>query len=70
VVVGLTVIEFVVDELFAHEYVPPAGLGVAFIVADKPAQIVSEETVTVGIGLTVTTPVPVAIHPFKEYNTV
>jgi hypothetical protein len=32
--------------------VPPAGFGVAVIVVLCPAQIVEEETLTVGVGLT------------------
>jgi hypothetical protein len=60
----------VVDELVAQVYVPPAGFGVAVIVVVSPAQIVADETVTEGIGFTVTTPVPVVVHPLKEYNTV
>ena len=50
-----------------HKYVPPGEDGVAFSVALSPAQMVSELTVTVGAGLTVTVPVAVPLvgHPGK-----
>jgi hypothetical protein len=65
-VVGLTVIEAPVSPV-DQEYDPPVCEGVAVSVADSPEQIVKEFTVTVGAGLTVTVPVPVAgVHPPKE----
>ena len=49
-----------------HEYVPPGNDGVAVSVAFCPVQIVDEFTATVGIAFTVTIPVDVLLHPFKE----
>jgi hypothetical protein len=66
VVVGLTLIDAVVAPV-DHAYVPPACDGVAVKVVVSPEQIVSEFTVTVGAGFTVTVPVSVAgVHPPKE----
>ena len=65
--VGLTVMDCVVAPPGDHEKVPPGEDGVAFSVALCPAQTVSEFTVTVGAGLTVTVPVAVPLvgHPGK-----
>jgi len=51
----------------AQEYVPPPSDGVAVSVADAPAQMVDVAglIVTVGVGFTVTVPVPVFEHPVK-----
>jgi hypothetical protein len=70
VVAGLTVILAVVCPPGAQLNVPPVGLGVAVNVVLLPAQIVASGTVTVGIGLTVTVPASVAVHPFRLYVTV
>jgi hypothetical protein len=43
-----------------HKYVPPAAEGVAVSVVFPPEQMVSLFTVTVGAGVTVTVPDPVA----------
>ena len=53
-----------------HEQVPPPVDGVAVNVADCPAQIVDEFTVTVGAAFTVTLPLPVLLQPDKEQVTV
>ena len=54
-----------------HEYVPPPVDGVAVSVADCPAQMVEEFTVTVGAAVTVTVRDPVLEHPApKLYVTV
>jgi hypothetical protein len=54
-----------------HAYVPPPTDGVAVKVAVAPAHIVSEFTVTVGAGVIVTVPEPVAgVQPPSEYVTV
>ena len=53
-----------------HEQVPPPVDGVAVSVADCPAQIVAEFTVTVGAVFTVTVAVAVFVHPPNEYVTV
>ena len=63
----MTVMLCVVAPVGDHEYVPPGDDGVALSVALCPAQTVSELTVTVGAGLTVTVPVAVPLvgHPGK-----
>jgi hypothetical protein len=69
---GLTVITDVVAPPGAHEYAPPPKEGVAVRVAEAPAQIVDVAglIVTVGVGFTVTTLVPVPEHPVRVYVTV
>ena len=62
---GLTVILCVVCPPGDHEYVPPVADGVAVSVADCPAQIVGELTVTVGAVFTVTVPFPEPGQPAK-----
>jgi hypothetical protein len=52
----LTVIEFVFEKLFPQLYDPPGSLGTAVNVVLSPLQIVELDTLTVGIGLTVTVP--------------
>jgi len=64
VTVGETVIEAFVCELF-HINVPPVGEGVAVTVALCPAQMVEEETLTVGVGFTVRVLVAVAVQPLE-----
>ena len=49
-----------------HEYVPPPIDGLAVRVADCPAQIVGELTVTVGAAVTVTVDVAEFEQPPKE----
>ena len=49
-----------------HEYVPPGNDGVAVSVAVCPEHIDAELTETVGKAFTVTVPVDVFEHPFKE----
>ena len=53
-----------------HEYVPPPLDGVAVRVADCPAQIVGELTLTVGAAFTVTVAIAELEHPLKEQVTV
>ena len=50
--------------------VPPVGDPVAVIIVLSPAQIVALLNTTVGIGFTVTTPVPVVLQPLSVYKTV
>jgi hypothetical protein len=45
--------------------VPPLGEGFAVTVVLCPAQIVEGETLTVGVGLTVTLLVAEAVHVFE-----
>lgn len=50
-----------------HEYVPPPADGVAVRMAVSPGQITSLSELTVGIGFTVTVPLPEEPEqPFKE----
>lgn len=43
------------------------GIGLAVIVAAPPKQIVGLLTVTVGLVLTVKTPLPVLVQPLAEF---
>jgi hypothetical protein len=63
---GETVKVDVVLALPVQVYVPPIGDPVAVTVALSPEQMVELLTVTVGIGFTVTTPVPVALQQLSE----
>lgn len=56
VATGETLIKFVVSPFGVQRYDPPGDAGDAVKVANWPSHIVTEFTVTTGIGFTVTVP--------------